>query len=185
MKKSIQAALALALVTAAPALVANPFGSGSQAQGGQQEFEEARQTVMQIGQELTAIEQQAVEANPALQEKRERLQSMLMETMTEQGAEPEARISRLEELQPKLSGSRVNSEEREELMQEFQQEQQALMQAQNEALNVPEVRAAQQELQEETFAAMKAINPETEQLVERLREAQQRAQQLQGGAGMR
>ncbi len=181
MKKFSQILVFAGALALAPVLGAQTFGGGGG--GDQQAFEEARQTVMQLGQELTEIEEAAVEANPELQRKREELQDLLMETMAEQGAEPRARIDRLEELQPRLSGAGADGEEREALMREFRQEQEALMQAQNEALNVPEVREAQQELQEQTFAAMKEIDPETEELVERLREAQQRAQQLQGGAG--
>jgi inhibitor of KinA sporulation pathway (predicted exonuclease) len=182
MKKFSQIVVFAGALALAPVLAAQTFGSSGGGEN-QQAFDEARQTVMQLGQKLTEIEEAAVEENPELQQKREELQKLLMKTMTEQGAKPQERIERLQELQPKLSGSGAAGGDREELMQEFREQQKALMEAQNKALQVPEVREARQELQQETFAAMKEIDPETEKLVKQLREAQQRAQELQGGAG--
>ncbi|SFD49186.1 hypothetical protein SAMN05660831_01774 [Thiohalospira halophila DSM 15071] len=174
-------ALAALLIAGSGTAMAQGMGQGmgqQQGQGGGA-AQEAQKKVMELGQRLNQIEQKAIEANPELQEQREEFQDLLMETMKEQGAEPQKRIDRLEEIQPKLS--EAQGEERRNLMQEFRQEQQSLMQAQRKAMQQEEVKQARQDLQENTFNAMKEENPETEQIIEDLRSAQQEAMNARGG----
>jgi len=184
-------ALAALLVAGSGSVMAQGMGQGDspQRQGapmtqqgnGAGQMPEAQKKVMELGQKLNQIEQKAVEANPELQQQREEFQSLLMETMKEQGAEPQKRIDRLEEIQPQLS--QAQGEERRNLMQEFRQEQQSLMQAQRQAMQQEEVKQARQELQENTFNAMKEENPETEQIIKDLRSAQREAMNARGGMG--
>jgi hypothetical protein len=184
-------ALAALLVAGSGTVMAQGMGQGegqqrqgapiSQSSNGSGQMQEAQRKVMELGQQLNQIEQKAVEANPELQQQREEFQSLLMETMKEQGAEPQKRIDRLEEIQPRLS--QAQGEERRNLMQEFRQEQQSLMQAQRQAMQQEEVKQARQELQENTFNAMKEQNPETEQIIKDLRAAQREAMNARGGMG--
>lgn len=169
--------LAVLLVAGSGNALAQGMGQQQGQAGGA--AQEAQKKVMELGQRLNQIEQKAVEANPELKEQREEFQDLLMETMKDQGAEPQKRIDRLEEIQPKLS--EAQGEERQSLMQEFRQEQQSLMQAQRQAMQQEEVKQARQELQENTFNAMKEENPETEQIIKDLRAAQQEAMDARGG----
>lgn len=171
--------LAALLIAGSGNVLAQGQGMGQQQGQGGGAAQEAQKKVMELGQKLNQIEQKAIEANPELQKQREEFQDLLMETMKEQGAEPQKRIDRLEEIQPELSDAQGN--ERRELMQEFREEQQSLMKAQRQAMEQDEVKQARQELQENTFNAMKEEDPETEQIIEDLRSAQQEAMDARGG----
>jgi len=178
MQRFVTALAALLIAGSGNALAQGMTQGGQQGQGNGA-AQQAQQKVMELGQKLNQIEQKAIDANPELKEQREDFQDLLMDTMKEQGAEPQKRIDRLEEIQPQLS--EAQGDERRELMQEFRQEQQSLMQAQRKAMEQEEVKQARQELQEDTFNAMKEEDPETESIIEELRSAQQEAMKARGG----
>ena len=178
MQRFVTALAALLIAGSGNALAQGMTQGGQQGQGNGA-AQQAQQKVMELGQKLNQIEQKAIDANPELKEQREDFQDLLMDTMKEQGAEPQKRIDRLEEIQPQLS--EAQGDERRELMQEFRQEQQSLMQAQRKAMEQEEVKQARQKLQEDTFNAMKEEDPETESIIEELRSAQQEAMKARGG----
>lgn len=179
-------------------LVAAAFGFASLAlaQDGTTNSPDAAQTapgevhalikeLRQKSAELDVAYQQALQANPDLQQQQDAFVAKMRQAVKDQGYDIEAGQKRLEEMAGKLKSQDLSEDERSALMQKFTAERQALAQARSAALQQPDIQQAGQALQTATVAAMTAQNPEVEQLLQdihRLRQ-QLRAAMQQPSAG--
>lgn len=169
------AALALGTVQAEP----SEPKEGQTISGQQmQELQEIQQQMRAVGQQLGQIQQQALQANPKLQEQQREYRTLLLSTMKGNGHEPEADIARLGEIEGKLKREGVPEEERRQLIAEYRQTSAGLQQARQEAMQDEAVRAAAGELSEAVLTAMKAQDPKTSDLVGRMQALRERARRI-------
>lgn len=164
-------------LAAALALV---FSSVAIAQMGQQPGQSPgalQQELMEIGQRLSQIQQQAVEDNPELREQADALEELVTEKMREAGHDPGAIMETLLAAQARMEEAGTDAQRREIIeSREVREAQQELQEAQQAAVQDPEVQAAQQELEEDMLDAMRREDPQTDRLLERMQEIQEQAQ---------
>jgi hypothetical protein len=126
-----------------------------------------------IQQQLMQIRAETLEANPDLAERQEALGDLVRETMREAGHTPEADLAKMGEIRETLQDGDVAGEERETLIQEFNDLRAGFMGARQQAMASDEVQAQGQAFQESLMAAMVEQDPRTEQLMQRMSQLQQ------------
>lgn len=164
-------------LAAALALV---FSSVAIAQMGEQRGQPPgalQQELMEIGQRLSQIQQQAVENNPELREQADALEELVTEKMRAAGHDPGGIMETLLAAQARMEEAGTDAQRREIIeSREVREAQQELQEAQQAAVQDPEVQAAQQELEEAMLDAMRREDPQTDRLLERMQEIQEQAQ---------
>lgn len=143
-----------------------------------QELHKLQQKMRNVGQQLDEIRQQALEAKPELQEQQGEYQSLLFETMKEQGNDPASELTRMREIEGQIQDQELAEEERKQLIMEYRQKDVGLQQASRKAMQDEEVREAAEELSEATVAAMREHNPKTEELLQEMEQLRQEIQQM-------
>jgi len=176
--------LAAILALAAPATSAQqqptpPGAAGQQPNTMQQEFMQVRDELQQLQQQLAEIQEKVLQNNPELQQRQEDFRDMVMDTMQDQGADPQGDINKLKTLQAQLQNEEIPEDKRQELVQDFRQTNMELQQAQQKALQDEEVQEAQKSLNEDMMTAMVDTDPKTETLLKQIEQARQKLMQIQ------
>lgn len=188
-------AVATAIALAATGVVAQPMeGQGPpMMQGGgdgnlMQQLQAKRNEVQQLNQELMALQEEAIGANPELANQREALQSYLETGMREAGYDVAQGRTRIEGLQEELQSGELSAAEQQESRQALRTELGDMRAAQGEVMEDEEFKARRQALNEDMLAAMSEVDPQVEALIRDLQVAQreyqllaQKAMQRQGG----
>ncbi len=134
-----------------------------------------------IQEKLTAIAQEAVEANPEIMELHSSLMATYQSKLAEHGYPDEEEMQRLVAMQQQLQSpgaGDMDDEARTRLTQEFNAGVAKLQEAQEAAQNDPEVRKAQAEFEETRLEAMQEVNPRTEELQRQEEKLQAEMQEL-------
>jgi len=143
-----------------------------------QQVQQKQAEIQQLNQQLSQIQQNTIEANPELADKRDALMSSVDDNMAESGHDPEASREKIEDLQGQLQSGELSDEESQSVSQELRSEQNSMRQAQGQAMQDPEVQSQVQSLNQELIAAMREQNPQTDELISQLQAAQQEYQAL-------
>ncbi|QBQ53696.1 hypothetical protein [Nitrosococcus wardiae] len=143
-----------------------------------QELHKLQQKMRTVSQQLNEIRQEALEAKPELQEQQDEYQSLLFETMKEQGNDPAPALTRMREIEGQMQDQELAEEKRKQLIREYRQKDAGLQQASRRAMQDEKVREAAQELSQSTIAAMREHNSETEQLLQEMKQLRQEIQQM-------
>lgn len=126
-----------------------------------------------IQQQLMQIRAATLEANPDLESRQEALGDLVRETMRESGHTPEADIAKMGEIRDSLEDEGMSAEERETLVQEFQQLRATFMGARQQAMADSEVQDAGAAFQQALLTAMREQDPRTDTLMQRMSTLQQ------------
>jgi hypothetical protein len=143
-----------------------------------QELQQLQQEMQTLGQQLDAIQQAALQANPELQNQQEQYRKKLTNAMQEQGADPEPVLERMGDIQEQLQDEELDKEKRQQLINTYREKDMRLQRARQEAMQNEEVRKAAEDLSEATLTAMREQDPKTEELLQELEQLQQRMQKL-------
>lgn len=143
-----------------------------------QQVQQKQAEIQQLNEQLSAIQQNTIEANPGLADKRDAFMAKVDEKMAESGHDPEASRQKMDELRGQIEGGELSQDEAQQVAQELRTEQSAMQQAQGQAMQDPEVQADIQSLNQELVAAMREQNPQTDELISQLQSAQQEYQAL-------
>ncbi len=135
------------------------------------------QQLQQLQQRLMAIQQQAIENNPQLQDEAEELEDLVIRTMEDAGFDPETGLARLEELQGEFQNADLSDERRQAILQEAQEIQMELQEGQQLAMQDEAVVRAQERFQDNMLDAMRAEDPETDELLAVFEQMQSQMQQ--------
>ncbi|KGE04932.1 hypothetical protein [Pseudohaliea rubra] len=190
-------AAALAALGATTAL-AQPMMQGSAPAGTDggpparlmQELQEKRSRLDELNEELMALQQRAIEDNPALAEERDALQDFVEAGMNDAGYDVAAGRVRMEKLQAELESDALSAVEQQESRDALRAELGDMRQAQQQVMAASDFKDKRNALNEGVLAAMEEEDPEVRTLLAELQRAQAEyqlmAQQLmeqQGGAG--
>lgn len=169
------AVVALVLLAALPAFAQS---GGDAPSSTMEQLRALQQRVQDINAELMEIQEATLEANPALEERREGLMDQLDEKMLEAGFDGESQRAELDSLVAAFEDTTLAEDVRMGLQQEIQAGQGEYQQAQAAAFEDPEVQAATEELNTDLIAAMKEVDPQAGELIDQLQATQQRFQML-------
>lgn len=183
--KTLTAWLIAALMLPAAAL-AQEQGADNKAETGeeatqQEKHQELVQTYQKTVKKLQAIRDEAVTANPSLQEQSQAYEDQVEQAVNDSGYDIEAGREKLKEMGGRFQDEDLSQEERQELAAKFQAERRKMQQAQQQAMQREEVVAAGRKLQEDILTAMKEQDPQTEALMQRLRDLRAKLQTLEAG----
>jgi DNA repair exonuclease SbcCD ATPase subunit len=183
----------------APAALAQPMkpgaaqavASGNEAAVLMQRLQEKRDRLDELDEELMALQQQAIDANPGLASEREALQEYVEAGMKDAGYNVAEGRARVEELQSDLENASLSTSEQQESRQALRAELGEMREAQQQVMDGDEFKAKRNALNEGVLAAMEEQDPEVRTLLAELQRAQaeyqlmaqQIMQQQQGGAG--
>ena len=118
-----------------------------------------QQQGQEIEHRLNAIAQRAVEKNPELSTMRDEVVELYQEKLHEYGYPSEERLRELQQMQIKLqTAGDMDTQERQELTQQFNADVATMQQAEQQAQNDPEVQPALQELNAARERAMAKID---------------------------
>ncbi|MCC5809292.1 MAG: hypothetical protein JJU06_02880 [Ectothiorhodospiraceae bacterium] len=163
------------------AVLALTFGTvgvtQAQQQGGAPQQGDPQMQLQQLQQRLMAIQQQAIENNPQLQEEADELEDLVIRTMEDAGFDPESGLARLEELQAEFQNEDLSDERRQAILEEAQELQMELQEGQQLAMQDEEVVRAQERFQDNMLDAMRAEDPETDELLAVFEQMQSQMQQ--------
>jgi len=165
----------LALVTAPLQAQHDSAGDPSQLL---QQVQQKQAQIQQLNQQLSEIQQNTIEANPSLADKRDEFMAMVDDKISASGVDPEASREKMEDLQGQIQSGELSDQESQAASEELRQEQASMRQAQGQAMQDPDVRAQIESLNEELLAAMREQNSETDSLISELQTAQQEYQAL-------
>lgn len=186
------AAIALsALVSAGPAQAAGPApgpahppmqaphrGVNPQSMSPEQkkqfeEFQKARQDLVQARTKLNKIQAKTLKKHPELQKQRKAFGNLVSKTMKKNGYDATKGIAELKSLRDKLKDKSTPKSKRRQLAQDFQTKVMALRKAQGQAMQDKKVQKARHDLGQAVVAAMKKEDPSTEQLIARVQKREQ------------
>ncbi|HLQ85108.1 MAG TPA: hypothetical protein VK110_03055 [Salinisphaeraceae bacterium] len=174
------AALSLSGVAVAQQAGDAPMGNaGATAAPEQQEVQQLVQELQEKAQRLQEIHDETLAANPELAQEQEEYMELVKNEIKEQGYDLDAGQERVKTMSEKLQDQDLSDEERQNIMQEYQNEQQQLGQARAAALQQEDIQEAGQQLQDDTLTAMKAHSDEVEQLMQDMQEIRQQLQSIQ------
>ena len=145
-------------------------------------FQKKRAELMQLGQQLDQIRQEAERNNPQLKEKEKAFGEMVATEMKKNGGTPKEDLAELRELQAKLRDQNTPDADRQALMVRLQRKAQEFDQARRQALQNPELQKAQGELLQDMMAAMKKQDPRAEQIMQQMQQTQQEMIQIRNEA---
>ncbi|HBO14174.1 MAG TPA: hypothetical protein DD491_15405 [Halieaceae bacterium] len=165
--------------------------SGGDAAALMQRLQEKRDRLDELNEQLMALQQQAIDANPDLASEREALQDYVEAGMKDAGYNVAEGRERVEELQAELEDDSLSTGEQQESRQALRAELGEMREAQQQVMNGDEFKAKRNALNEGVLAAMEEQDPEVRTLLAELQRAQaeyqlmaqQIMQQQQGGAG--
>jgi len=176
--------MAIAAVCFSGMALAQVEGTGQEQQ---QKAAQLQQQYQQKAAQLQQIHDETLNSHPELVEQQEEFVDMVREEIKNQGYDIEAGNERTQEMASKLQTEDLSEEERQSIMEDFQQERRKMGEARTAALEQPEIKAAGEQLQQDTLEAMKEDNPEVESLMEEMDELREEMsalmQQQQAPAG--
>jgi len=190
---AVLGALGAAAALAQPLMQGGAPGaaSGGDAAALMQRLQEKRDRLDELNEQLMALQQQAIDANPDLASEREALQDYVEAGMKDAGYNVAEGRERVEELQADLENDSLSTSEQQESRQALRAELGEMREAQQQVMNGDEFKAKRNTLNEGVLAAMEEQDPEVRTLLAELQRAQaeyqlmaqQIMQQQQGGAG--
>lgn len=147
----------------------------------QNQTQELVQKYRQTVQKLQQIRDEAVTANPELEEQSRAFDKQVQQAMDESDYDVDAGRKKLQEMGSRFQKEDLSEEKRRELAAAFQAERRQMEQARQQVMQQEDIRAAGRQLQEDILTAMKEQDPETEVLLERLRKLRQQLQAIESG----
>ena len=147
-----------------------------------QQVQNLRQQGMQIQKKISALQQQAVQGSPSLQQQSKELQEMGNAMMKEQGVDIEKSIARLQEMKGDFSKQGVTDEQKKKLQQEAMQITQKLEQAQAATMADPKVQQAAAKMEKDLIAEMTKLDPAVPEMIKQLDSLDQQMRQTVMGA---
>ncbi|MHA7816175.1 MAG: hypothetical protein ACX93N_06845 [Pseudohaliea sp.] len=192
---ALAAALTALGVTTALAQPMMQGGAPAAAGGGEaaalmQRLQEKRARLDELNEQLMALQEQAIDANPDLASEREALQDYVEAGMKDAGYNVAEGRARMEELQADLEDDSLSTSEQQESRQALRAELGEMREAQQQVMAGDEFKNKRNALNEGVLAAMEEQDPEVRTLLAELQRAQaeyqlmaqQIMQQQQGGA---
>ena len=195
---ALAASFAALGVTTALAQPMMQGGAPAAAGGGEaavlmQRLQEKRARLDELNEQLMALQQQAIDANPDLASEREALQDYVEAGMKDAGYNVAEGRERMEALQADLENDALSTAEQQESRQALRAELGEMREAQQQVMAGDEFKDKRNALNEGVLAAMEAQDPEVRTLLAELQRAQaeyqlmaqQIMQQQQDGAATR
>lgn len=192
---ALAAALGALGMTTALAQPMMQGGAPAAASGGDaamlmQRLQEKRDRLDELNEQLMALQQQAIDANPDLASERKALQDYVEAGMKDAGYNVAEGRTRMEELQADLEDNSLSTKEQQESRQALRAELGEMREAQQQVMAGDEFKEKRNALNEGVLAAMEEQDPEVRTLLAELQRAQaeyqlmaqQIMQQQQGGA---
>ncbi|WP_396587611.1 hypothetical protein [Bermanella sp. R86510] len=141
---------------------------------------ELQSQMQQVGKQLQAIQEKALDADPALEKQAEEYNELVASTMNELGTDVDAVQSRLQEIadQAKQQAQTMSKEQMASLKQEYQQKRQQLNQVQQQAMQNEDVQQAASDLNDAVQEGMNAIDDNSEELFAELQSLREEYQSL-------
>jgi len=134
---------------------------------------EQQARLQQIQQQLGMVQQMAIDESPDLRAENEELDELVMEKIDDLGHDSKAMIQNMSSLQEQYQTEDLPDQERQQILQEFQEVQQQLMAAQEIALQDSQVVAAQKVFRGNLLEAMREHEPAIDDLIEEFEQIQQ------------
>lgn len=194
----VAAALAFAAALSSFSALAQPMASDGAASGEgaalMQRLQEKRSRLDELNEELMALQQRAIEGNPALAEERDALQDFVESGMSDAGYDVEQGRARMEELQADLENDSLSAAKQQESREALRAEMGDMREAQQQVMAAQDFKDKRNALNEGVLAAMEEKDPEVRTLLAELQKVQaeyqvmaqqimqQQQQQQQGGA---
>lgn len=178
---------------AATLLIGTPIGAqdaerGDDAAEAQREsggaMVDARLRMQQLQEELGAIRDETLEANPELAERQATLRDRIMARMDAEGVDPEADMNRLREIAEAVRGGSLEASEEAALTEEYRETRAELMEARQSVLGEPAIQTESEALRQDLVEAMQARNPDTQALMNELGQTRQSLRQEMQRSGM-
>ena len=153
------------------------------AQDGTGQPSASQQELRSLQQALSSIRQQAMEANPNLEERQQALQDQMMSRMRDEGVEPRQDVRRLQDIARQLRSGEVAEADRPALMEEYQSTRQALLEARRTAMQDERIQTAQTQLQDDLVSAMTEQNGDVPAMIDRFESLRSELAGQAGGSG--
>jgi hypothetical protein len=120
---------------------------------------EMAQKARQLQQQIFALQDAALKADPALVSMHQEFERLVNDTVKAQGGTPDADNKRMAELHQQSLNPEISREEMQKISMEFAEIQQKLSRQQQEALQVEKVMLAQERFRKQLMIEMMKINP--------------------------
>lgn len=187
------AAFAVSAVMMQPAIAADGAASAPSAPAGampqqklspeqlalMQDFQKTRQSLVQTGNKLAAIEKKAYDKNPALGKQRDKLRDAIRKKMTTKDYDAQARYDELRALVKKIQGEKGDQQARQKDIMDFRQKQQAFVMRQHEALQDKGIQKMVKDLRGKVRAEMLKMDPKSKELFAQMDKDEKHMKQLQ------
>ncbi|HKJ22812.1 MAG TPA: hypothetical protein VKA13_06960 [Gammaproteobacteria bacterium] len=138
-----------------------------------EEFQKARQDLVQARNKLNKIQAETLKKHPELKKQRKAFGDLLAKTMKKNGYDAKKSIAELKSLRDKLKDDKTPKDKRRKLAQDFQTKVIALRKAQGQAMQDKKVKKAREDLGQAVIAAMKKQDPSTDDLIATVQKRQQ------------
>jgi hypothetical protein len=125
-----------------------------------------------LRQELSQIQQKAMEENAELQKEQKDLQSAIRKSMESNLAEENVDVERLQELQAKLQDTELAKEKKQSLEQEFKEQVNAYQRARAKTARNEKIQAKQESFRESMLSAMNEVNPQADEIIQEMQALQ-------------
>jgi signal recognition particle GTPase len=125
-----------------------------------------------LRQELSQIQQKAMEEHTELQQEQKDLQSAIRKSMESNLAEENVDVERLQELQAKLQDSELAKKKKQSLEQEFKEQVNAYQRARAKTARNEKIQAKQEAFRESMLSAMNEVNPQADEIIQEMQALQ-------------
>mgnify|MGYP001812069119 CR=1 FL=1 len=169
--------LVVGLLTAAVTQAQPPQGPQLSAEQMQQ-IQGLREQGLQIQKKVSALQQQAVQGSPALQQQSREMQEMGNTIMKSQGVDIEKSVARLQEMKGEFSKEGITDEQKKKLQQEALEISQKLEQAQAATMSDPKVQQAAAKMEKDLIAEMTKLDPTVPEMLKKLDGLDQQIRQI-------
>ncbi|CAH9019661.1 hypothetical protein [Candidatus Nitrosacidococcus sp. I8] len=135
------------------------------------EYQKLQLKVYAVEMQLDEIRETAIMVNPQLKKEMDQYQTLVLETMTKQGHNPQPILARIETIQAALQNPELEEEKRIDFTREYEKKNIDLQKISQEAMKDEQVQQSANNLSTETIAAMRKQNPKTEELLQQMKQA--------------
>lgn len=157
----------------APAAATAPHGMSPEQAKQIEQFQALQNEARELQQQLGAIHEATLKANPELQQQRDDLEALIGGKMREAGSDPDKDMEKIQGLQAKMQDQNLPEAEREQHFREFSKTVESFQAAQEKVMQDKDVQAAQEKMENDTMAAMMKQDANTEKLIAQVREKQE------------
>lgn len=140
------------------------------------------QRFQSLQEELSEIQQQAMEENKELEQEQQDLQAMIRQNMESNMADENVDVQRLQELQTKLQDKELEEAQKASLEQEYKKQINAYQRARAKTARDKDVQQEQEAFRDSMLSAMNEVDPKTDKIIQELQMIQHQMRYLKQSA---